>query len=272
MAELRLSIRETMAPGANLMERFQNLRRLGFDGIEITASSRLELADEILRAKEATGIQPTITSAGAGCLIDPRKEERDLAVQSHREAIELAARIGAVGVLTVPGIKIRMQPDRPRIPDLRPLKSTPELEFDLMVALYGELADYAQQHGVFLIIEPLNRYEQYFPRTLADGIKICQTIGSPHCKIMADLFHMNIEEAEIAASLREAGDYLANVHLADSNRQTPGRGHTDFLSAFRALKEIGYSYFCGLECGVPGDQEAELSRTVKYLRETWERA
>src|SRR3954453_14904547 len=90
---MRLSIRENMVPGATLLEKFRNLRQLGFDGIEITTSSSLEQADEIQAAMKETGIQPSITSTrGGGCLIDPRKEERDMAVKGHVEALELAAR------------------------------------------------------------------------------------------------------------------------------------------------------------------------------------
>ena len=57
---------------------------------------------------------------------------------------------------------------------------------------------------------------------------------------MGDFFHMSIEEADIAASLRAARQYLVHIHLADSNRQTPGLGHTQFLEPFRALDEIGF--------------------------------
>src|SRR5688500_18931965 len=98
-ARMKLSIRENMVPGATVLERFRNLRELGFDGIEMTTTSSLEQAEEIRAAMRETGIQPSITSArGGGCLIDPRKEERDKAVRGHIEALELAAQIGAHGV------------------------------------------------------------------------------------------------------------------------------------------------------------------------------
>src|SRR5438046_2288042 len=110
-AFMRLSIRENMVPGGTLLERFRNLRQLGFDGIEMTTTSSLEQADEIQAAMKETGIQPSITSArGGGCLIDPRKEERDMAVKGHIEALELAARIGAYGVISPPIITMKMQP------------------------------------------------------------------------------------------------------------------------------------------------------------------
>src|SRR2546430_16792149 len=118
---MRLSIRENMVPGGTLLEKFRNLRQLGFDGIEVTTSSSLENVEEIQAAMKETGIQPSITSnRRGGCLIDPRKEERELAVQGHVEALELAARIGAYGMISPPVITLKMQPDRSRIPGPSP--------------------------------------------------------------------------------------------------------------------------------------------------------
>jgi sugar phosphate isomerase/epimerase len=270
---MKLSIRENMVPGASLLEKFRNLRRLGFDGIEITTSSSLNRVEEIQAAMKETGIQPSITSARGGCLIDSRKEERDLAVQGHIEALELAARIGAFGVISPPVITMKMQPNRPRIPDLSPVISRDEVERKMVIALYQQIAKRGEEFGTAIIVEPLNRYEQWWPCTLKEGVEICQAVGSPACKMMADLFHMNIEDSDMPAAIREAGtEYIYNVHLADSQRRLPGSGHTDFRSSFRALKEIGYDRFCGLECRVDGDPMTALAENVRYLRRLWEEA
>jgi sugar phosphate isomerase/epimerase len=84
---------------------------------------------------------------------------------------------------------------------------------------------------------------------------------------------MNIEEPDMPAAIREAGrDYIYNVHLADSHRRLPGSGHTDFRSCFRALKEIGYDRFCGLECAIDGDPMTALAENAQYLRKLWAEA
>jgi sugar phosphate isomerase/epimerase len=271
---MRLSIRENMVPGASLLDKFRNLRQLGFDGIELTTSSRLQHLDEIQAAMQETGIQPSITSAlGGGCLIDPRREERDLAVRGHVEALELAAQVGAYGVISPPVITMKMQPDRPRIPDLSPVVSRDDVERQLVITLYQEISRRGEELGTAIIVEPLNRYEQWWPCTLREGVEICDAVGSPACRMMADLFHMNIEDADMPAAIREAGtEYIYNVHLADSHRRLPGSGHTDFRSCFRALKEIGYDKFCGLECRVDGDPMAALAENATYLRGLWAEA
>lgn len=271
---MKLSIRENMVPGRTLTEKFRNLQQLGFDGIEITTSSAPEHAEEILAASRETGVQPSVTSnRKGGCLIDPRKEERDLAVEGHLEALELAGRIGALGVISPPVITMKMQPHRPRIPDLRPVVSRDEVERKLVIELYREIARRGEELGTCIIVEPLNRYEQWWPCTLRQAVELCREVGSPACRMMADLFHMNIEEADLPAAIRETPlEYLVNVHLADSSRRLPGTGHTDFKACFRALKEIGYDGFCGLECGVDGDPMTALAESVRFLRRLWQEA
>ena len=74
-------------------------------------------------------------------------------------------------------------------------------------------------------------------------------------------------------AIRQAGaEYIYNVHLADSQRRLPGSGHTDFRSCFRALKEVGYDRFCGLECGIDGDPMTALAENARYLRKLWAEA
>lgn len=264
--ELKFSIREPMAPGKTIMERFENLAKMGFSGIEITTSSSPEFLDEIRAAQDATGIQPAIFSQREGAILDARKGERDAAVRSIKESMTMCGECGGVGVIVPPLIQVKMQ-DRPRIPDLSPLASTPKLEKDLLTAiLKEEIAPHGEACGAAVVIEPLNRYEQWWPCSLAHGKEICEAVNSPAVVMMADFFHMNIEDAYFDESVKDAGKWIRNVHLADSQRQTPGRGHTDFGPGLRALAEIGYSDYLAFECGVPGDPFEELPRAMDHIR------
>ena len=89
---------------------------------------------------------------------------------------------------------------------------------------------------------------------------------------MADLFHMNIEEASIAGSLTEYKDYVGHVHLADSNRLLPGHGHIDFVAAFAALQANGFSGYMALECSVPVDPYETLPQSAAFLKAAWQKA
>ena len=89
---------------------------------------------------------------------------------------------------------------------------------------------------------------------------------------MADFFHMGIEEVDLAASIRAGGELVAYVHVADSNRLQPGKGHLDFTPGFAALKEVGYDGYLGIECRVSGSYDEALAESVALLRELWDAA
>jgi sugar phosphate isomerase/epimerase len=86
---------------------------------------------------------------------------------------------------------------------------------------------------------------------------------------MADFFHMGIEEADIAASIRATGQHIVYVHVADSNRLQPGRGHLDFRPGFRALKEIGYDGPLAIECRVDGPYDDAIREAAALIRREW---
>ena len=125
--------------------------------------------------------------------------------------------------------------------------------------------------GVPVFLEPLNRYEQHLVNRLEQGTAFAEEVGAG-VSIMADFFHMNIEEADIAESIRAAGRHLVYVHVADSNRLQPGSGHLDFRPGFRALKEIGYDGWLGIECRITDPFEESLLASAALLRELWEAA
>jgi sugar phosphate isomerase/epimerase len=119
--------------------------------------------------------------------------------------------------------------------------------------------------GVELWLEPLNRYEDHMVNTLEQGADLCRASGSPAVRLMADLFHMNIEEEDIGRALVDAGDLVAHLHLADSSRLEPGTGHTSFAEALGALPS--FRGWGAIECRLSGPPEQALPRALRFLRE-----
>jgi sugar phosphate isomerase/epimerase len=183
-----------------------------------------------------------------------------------RERLRLAAALSAVGVLVVPQFGRTAA-----LPDLSPYKTGAELERELLLAQLRELAPNADAAGVKLFLEPLNRYEAYIVNRIEQGAAIARLVG-PQVATMADLFHMGIEEADLPASIRANAEHIVYVHVADSNRLQPGRGHLDFQPSFAALKEIGYDGYLGIECRVDGPYDDAIRESVAFLREQWEEA
>jgi D-psicose/D-tagatose/L-ribulose 3-epimerase len=114
-------------------------------------------------------------------------------------------------------------------------------EWALVVQNMKELAKYAEQKGVRICIEPLNRFETDFLNTVEQALKLVKDVGSKVVKIHLDTFHMNIEQKNQGDSIRKAGKLLAHFHACGSDRGTPGNDHIDWKPIAKALKDIKYN-------------------------------
>ena len=267
---MKLSCQENLVPGPTFADRLANLSAWGYEGVELTDFDGMlrSRVDEIESALADSPVRASTICGGSNVqFIHPDRSRREESVRQQREILGLCARFGAVGCIVVPLFN-----RDPRIPGLEPVATTDQLQRDLLVALMRPLAKEAADLGVCVLLEPLIRYESDFPRDLAEAASICDEVDSPGLKLMADFFHMNVEEADISASLKSAARHLRHVHLADSNRQVPGRGHTDFVAGFRALRQIGYDGYAALECRVADPPGETLAGAARHIRECLSRA
>jgi D-psicose/D-tagatose/L-ribulose 3-epimerase len=108
------------------------------------------------------------------------------------------------------------------------------------VKAYGRLAKKAKAAGIRIGLEALNRYESNFINTLDQAATMCRRVGSDSMFVHADLFHMNIEEGDLAKSVESVKDLLGYVHIAESHRGYLGTGNTDWKKFFGALAKINY--------------------------------
>jgi sugar phosphate isomerase/epimerase len=123
-----------------------------------------------------------------------------------------------------------------------------------------ECGEHAATYGVPLIYEPLNRYETNLCNTVEDGVKLLESLTTNNVVLLADLFHMNIEEVNIADALRRGDKHIGHIHFVDSNRRPAGHGHMDFAPIAAALREIGFSgYACAEAFPFPDSQSAAES-------------
>jgi len=259
---MKLSVQENLVPGETFLDKLQNIERYGFEGVEVWGSDIVQRAEMIKSSLSISKVKLSTICAGySGDLLGADGKTRENAIQGLKDRLKVCAELGGVGVVTVPTF------GEPKISDLYPWRTdVQEVEKEILIEECKILGKYADDVGAHVILEPLNRYETHFMRRLEQAVEVCKAVGREHVKIMADFFHMNIEESNIPSSLVKAADFLVHVHLADSNRLLPGYGHTDFKSGFAALKKAGYKHFMALECGVPGDAEIELPKCVKYLK------
>jgi sugar phosphate isomerase/epimerase len=117
-------------------------------------------------------------------------------------------------------------------------------------------ADEAADYGMEIDLEPVNRYELGYHNRVHEIIEVIQGIHRPNVRILLDTFHMNIEEASISAAVVQAAPFLGHLHIADSNRLAPGRGHFPFSEFFALLEAVGYKGDVTIEARVPDQYEA----------------
>ena len=262
---MQFAIRESMVPGATLPEQVAWLERVGVDAIELHGPA-LALPPAELRAIFGDSpIRLASVDGGIG-LLDADPAKRAAIKDQIRGRLDLAGSLGARGVLLVPQFG-----RTPALPDLSPLKSGADLERELLIVQLRDLTPAAAAAGIPLYLEPLNRYEAYIVNRIEQGTAIASEAGGG-IGVMADFFHMNIEEADIAASIRAAVETIVHVHVADSNRLQPGRGHLDFAPGFTALKAGGYDGYFGFECRIDGPPDSAIAASIAYLREVYDAA
>lgn len=259
---MKIASQLRLVPGSSIKEQIDNLEKWNYEGVEVHGRGLAETIDDVKKAVANSSVKvSTVCSGYRGCALDPDPAERDIMVRDAKEILGMAADLGAVGMIMAPIF------GPPRLPDLSPLYTAVELEKLLIAKVVEELGAHAEKVGTLLLLEPLQRGETHFWNRLEQAIECAETVGNPHVKIMADFFHMNIEEADIAKSIAKAGKFIAHVHLADSNRVLPGLGHTDFVPGFAALKKARFRNYMSLECGIPGDPMAALPKCAEFLRE-----
>lgn len=282
---MRYAISNWIYPGESLRETFARLAQYGYDGVELVGEPDRISPEEVYTLSKEYNLP--VVSVLTWCIwgipgrdmASPDEEERQAAGIYGRRCVDLAAAIGAPIVVVLPASAGRTAPvGKPQ--DEKTWKEAWEQEWALAVESLKSLAAYAQQRGITLALEPINRYETHLVSTTEQALQMLEAVGADNLKIHLDTFHMNIEEADMTAAIRRAGDLLVNMHVSDSNRMPPGRGHTDFGALLRALREINYTGALVLEPVPPGPdpllavtfsenialRDAYAAESIRYLR------
>ncbi len=142
-----------------------------------------------------------------------------------------------------------------------------ESALDYLRAALNRLGEHAHSYNVPVLYEPLNRYETNLLTTIGETTAFLKTLATDNVKILADLFHMNIEEANSAAAIGEARGFIGHVHFVDSNRRPAGNGHIDYKPIAQALRDIGYTGYLSAEAQAYPDSKMAAAQTIKVFNE-----
>jgi sugar phosphate isomerase/epimerase len=244
-----------------LADAFAQAAALGFDAMEIfpPAASAIDLA-ELQNLIDHHKLSVAAIGTGGGWVVhkwtlthaDPAIREQ--AREFIRAIIDLAGGFGAPTIIG--SMQGRWEGEVTR-----------EQALLWLGEALDDLGEHAATHGVPLLYEPLNRYETNLVNRVGDTAAWLRTLKTANVRILADLFHMNIEEADLAAAFRDAGPLVGHVHFADSNRHAIGFGHTDVPPIIGALRDIGYGGYLSAEIVPLPDSASAAQQTIASFRQ-----
>ena len=231
-------------------------KALGFDAVEIFPPSADSVHIEHLRTLLSDhGLGLAAMGTGAGwvrnklhlCL--PEGTARSQAREFVRAIIEVAGELGAPAIIGSMQGRFGEGVDR-------------QTALGYLTDALDDLGEHALKWKVPLIYEPLNRYETNLVNTIAAGVGLLADLSTKNVLLLADLFHMNIEEHDIEVSILAGAGKIGHVHFVDSNRRPAGSGHIDFTPIVRALKQIDYQGYVSAEALPYPDPDSAAKLTM----------
>src|SRR5690349_1327823 len=159
---MKLAIQEDMLPGATPLEKCEEAKALGLQGIEYWGTGLTARVPDIVDAIQKTGVQAAAVNYGTqGRLIEADRPVREAALAAFRESVVNAVDMHAAGVIVVPHY------GAPAVPDLAPYKSVIQLQHELLHNHLRTLSDYVYAIGVDFDIDPFKHFQGTFLNTLA---------------------------------------------------------------------------------------------------------
>ena len=186
-----------------------------------------------------------------------RAADRSLYLERLEEVIEFAEAVGCHKAITCSG-------------NLQAGCSRARMRSSLETAL-GAAADIARKKGFTLLLEPLNTHVDhpgYYLHSAVEGAELVRAIGSPNLRLLYDVYHMQIMEGNVVASIEKNLDIIGHFHSAG----VPGRGELfdgelDYPFILGRIAAAGYRGRFGLEYFPKmKDHLASLRKVRTYLR------
>ena len=196
------------------------------------------------------GLICTMAHSGASGL--NRKQNHEKAVAALRKAIEAAAEAGFPNVLCLSGNRAGCRTRRGRPTASQGLK---------------QIAAFAEEKKVTVCMELLNskrNHKDYQCDRTAWGVEVCKKVGSPRVKLLYDIYHMQVQEGDVIATIRENIQYIAHFHTAG----VPGRHEIDetqelyYPAVMRAIVDLKFDGYVAHEYNPTRDPVESLKKSV----------
>jgi sugar phosphate isomerase/epimerase len=239
MGEIKISYNTLVYAGEDISKSIARLAKFGYDGVDFVGEPTQYDTTKICALLNENKIEASSICAifnSERDFVSSKPKIRSQAVQYVKDCVDFAAIIQAraISVQVTACMKINAE-------------ASEEEEWAWGVSGIREAGLYAEKKGIRLTLEAWNRYETYLINRLDQALAMVKDINLPNVGVMGDTYHMNIEETNLGNALRNVGDKLYYLHIADSNRAAPGRGHIDFDEIAKALRDINYNGWVSME-------------------------
>ncbi len=267
----RLSVRvEPLFPNLTLPAQLERVAAAGYQGFEF-GEWRAQDAAAITKLKNRLGLtcvclvgNRSVNPIGMG-LCDPK--EREGFLKEISASLEAAKRFESDKLVVLSGFKVKhLSRAQQHASIVEGLKRGAEL---------------ASRAGITLIVEPINtlakieplnptgnNHADYFLDRPTEAFEIMRKVDSPFVKVLYDIYHAQIMEGNLVETIRENHPLIAHVHIGDvPGRHEPGTGEINFANVFRALHEVGFEGYAGMEY-IPRIDAMQTLADVKQMADT----
>jgi len=235
---------------------------MGFDGIEVALGSKGDL--DYKKTLKIFKDNDLVCSSICGLFGEnrdirgPNKEYIEGGLSYIKDCLEACSELGcnvfAGPVYSAVG-RASMVPENER-----------KVQWDTVVENLGKACEWAQKYGVFIAIEPLNRFETDFINICKDAVRMIKDVGSKMLKIHLDTFHMSVEEKSSSMAVLDAGELLYMLHASENDRGAAGTGQVHWKAIADALRRISYDKWVVIESFTP--ENKVIAKAASIWRQT----
>lgn len=248
----------------DLVEKFKFIKSIGFECFEIDGKVLVDNVERVKKAICESGLPVSSACGGYRGWIGDFIEERRLnGVADLKEIIKALKEVGGTGVVVPAAWGMFTY----RLP---PMVSPRSHEGDIkaIISSLKELDITAKEYGIYIYLEPLNRYQDHMLNTICDAVGIIEMGQFEMVKVTGDFYHMSIEEDDISESLIKYKKYIGHIHIAENHRYQPGTGSIDFKRHIQTLKDIGYNGAVVNEGRIRGEDPLKAyQKSIEYMKQ-----
>lgn len=256
MYKLSLCI-EMVFPDRPLVKGIQESKKIGFDAIEFWEWENKDIS-AISRECDKEGIAVGSVVANIdennGSLVDPNK--RNETIRKFRGSFKAAEKLKCGTVIAMAGKEL---------PGVSRAKQRQSI-IDGLKAVAPEAAE----ANVQIVLEPLNilvDHKGFYLSTMAEAVDIIEQVGHPNVKIIYDIYHEQIMEGNLINTIRANISKIGYFHAADvPGRHEPGTGEINYTNVARAINDLGYGGYIGLEFTPLRAHEISAANALRLMR------